>query len=97
MFFVSVSIDPETDTPALMKAQAEALRARPGWLFLTGKREDIDAIRYKLGERSRSSPSIATKSCSATTAPGMGARIGVRRPVAVRVFAAPDGPVAARR
>ena len=54
VFFVSVSIDPETDTPALMKAQADALRARPGWLFLTGKREDIDAIRYKLGERSRS-------------------------------------------
>jgi protein SCO1/2 len=54
VFFVSVSIDPETDTPALLKAQADALRARPGWLFLTGKREDIDAIRYKLGERSRS-------------------------------------------
>lgn len=54
VFFVSVSIDPETDTPALLKAQAEALRARPGWLFLTGKRADIDAIRYKLGERSRS-------------------------------------------
>lgn len=54
VFFVSVSIDPETDTPALLKAQADALRARPGWLFLTGTRENIDAIRYKLGERSRS-------------------------------------------
>ena len=27
--------------------------AGPGWLFLTGKPEDIHAIRYKLGERSR--------------------------------------------
>jgi len=54
VFFISVSIDPETDTPALLKAQADALRARPGWLFLTGKREHIDQIRYKLGERSRS-------------------------------------------
>lgn len=54
VFFVSLSIDPETDTPALLKAQADALRARPGWLFLTGKREDIDQVRYKLGERSRS-------------------------------------------
>jgi protein SCO1 len=54
IFFVSVSIDPETDTPARLKAQADALRAGPGWLFLTGKRAHIDEIRYKLGERSRS-------------------------------------------
>lgn len=54
IFFVSISIDPETDTPALLKAQADALKAGPGWLFLTGKPEHINQVRYKLGERSRS-------------------------------------------
>lgn len=54
IFFVSISIDPETDTPARLKAQADTLKAGPGWLFLTGQRPHIDQIRYKLGERSRS-------------------------------------------
>ena len=31
----------------------DAFGAGPGWLFLTGKPEDIHAIRYKLGDRSR--------------------------------------------
>lgn len=53
VYFVSVSIDPETDTPERMKQHAEAFDAKPGWLFLTGKKADIDVIRHKLGERSR--------------------------------------------
>ena len=53
IFFYSISIDPETDTPERLKQYAQTFRAGPGWLFLTGKREDIDAIRYKLGERSK--------------------------------------------
>lgn len=53
IFFYSISIDPETDTPDRLKGYANAFRAGPGWLFLTGKPEDIHAIRHKLGERSR--------------------------------------------
>lgn len=53
VFFVSVSIDPKTDTPARLNAHAKAFSAKPGWVFLTGAQEDIDLIRYKLGERSR--------------------------------------------
>lgn len=49
--FVSVSIDPETDTPAKLKEYSEAFSAGPGWLFLTGKPEDIAVIRHKLGDR----------------------------------------------
>lgn len=51
--FVSVSIDPEHDTPEKLKAHAEAFRVGPGWTFVTGAPEDIAQIRYKLGERSR--------------------------------------------
>src|SRR5262245_13028043 len=53
IFFYSISIDPETDTPERLKGYANAFRAGPGWLFLTGKPEEIHAIRHKLGERSR--------------------------------------------
>ena len=36
IFFYSISIDPETDTPARLKQYADAFGAGPGWLFLTG-------------------------------------------------------------
>jgi protein SCO1 len=49
VFFVSISIDPEHDTPAVLKAYAEKFQARPGWFFLTGKAADIDALSRKLG------------------------------------------------
>ena len=53
IFFYSISIDPETDTPEQLKQYAAAFGAGPGWLFLTGAPDDIRAIRYKLGERSK--------------------------------------------
>jgi len=39
---VSISIDPENDSPRVMHEYLKRYRARPGWDFLTGKREDID-------------------------------------------------------
>lgn len=41
---VSISIDPENDTPKVMKEYLKRYRARPGWDFLTGSRKDIDAV-----------------------------------------------------
>ena len=52
LFFISMSVDPENDTPERMKAFADAFDVGPGWLFLTGKVADIRAINYKLGDRS---------------------------------------------
>src|SRR5947209_16927042 len=49
LFFYSISIDPKHDSPAAMKAYAEKYHAGPGWLFLTGKTEDIELISKKLG------------------------------------------------
>ncbi len=53
IFFVSMTVDPERDTPERLKEFATAFDVGPGWLFLTGKPEDIRAINYKLGDRSR--------------------------------------------
>lgn len=38
---VSISIDPDNDTPAVMKEYLQRYNASVGWDFLTGKREDI--------------------------------------------------------
>jgi protein SCO1/2 len=50
IFFYSISIDPKRDTPPVLKAYAEKFGAGgPGWLFLTGKPEDIQLVTKKLG------------------------------------------------
>ena len=49
VFFYSISIDPENDTPEVLKAYAEKFHTGPGWLFLTGKKSEIDEISKKLG------------------------------------------------
>ena len=41
---VSISIDPENDTPKAMRDYLKRYRAKPGWDFLTGRREDIDKV-----------------------------------------------------
>ncbi|HJZ67052.1 MAG TPA: SCO family protein [Blastocatellia bacterium] len=57
IFFYSITIDPIQDTPAALKAYAEKYHAGPGWLFLTGKQQDIDLISKKLGLDSLPNPS----------------------------------------
>ena len=49
LFFYSISIDPQRDTPAVLKAYAEKFHVGPGWLFLTGKEDDIKLVAKKLG------------------------------------------------
>ena len=49
VFFVSISIDPENDTPEALKAYASKFNVGPGWTFLTGKQKDIDLLRARLG------------------------------------------------
>lgn len=41
---VSISIDPENDTPKVMKEYLKRYRAKPGWDFLSGSRKDIDRV-----------------------------------------------------
>lgn len=41
---VSISIDPENDTPAVLKDYLKRFQAKPGWDILTGSRKDIDRV-----------------------------------------------------
>jgi len=49
IFFYSITIDPKLDTPKVLKAYAQKYGVGPGWLFLTGKDEDIKLVTKKLG------------------------------------------------
>ena len=41
---VSISIDPDNDTPEVMRAYLQRYGAQPGWDILTGKRENVIAV-----------------------------------------------------
>ena len=49
---LSISVDPEKDTLKAIQEYAEKYNPKKGWLFLTGKKENVDAINRKLGNRS---------------------------------------------
>lgn len=48
--FLSISVDPLTDTPARLKTYAQGLGAKPGWHFLTGDREAVEQALNKFGQ-----------------------------------------------
>jgi protein SCO1 len=56
VFFYSITIDPEHDTPAVLKEYAEKYHVGPGWQFLTGSAADIDLLSKKLGLYSEPDP-----------------------------------------
>ena len=49
IFMNSITLKPEQDTPAALKAFAKMHGAGPGWNFLTGKPSDIELLRRNLG------------------------------------------------
>src|SRR6267154_2576236 len=49
IFFYSISIDPDHDTPEVLRAYMKQFHVGPGWTFLTGKKEDIIFLGRRLG------------------------------------------------
>ena len=49
VFFYSLTLDPDTDAPQVLQKYAQAIGAKPGWTFLTGKSGDLELLRRKLG------------------------------------------------
>ena len=47
--FISVSVDPLTDTPERLKAWGAKFKAGAGWTFVTGNKEEIDQLLRALG------------------------------------------------
>ena len=49
IFFYSITLSPEEDSPKDLKAFAKKHHVGPGWTFLTGKPDDILHLRKSLG------------------------------------------------
>lgn len=49
IFFYSITLKPEEDTPMALKHYAMMHKVGPGWLFLTGDPKDLELLRRKLG------------------------------------------------
>lgn len=47
---ISISVDPVNDTPAKLKEYAARFNAKPGWYFVTGPKENVDAVLKRLGQ-----------------------------------------------
>jgi len=47
--FISISVDPLTDTPERLKAWGAKFKAGPGWTFVTGDKQEIDRLLNALG------------------------------------------------
>jgi protein SCO1/2 len=46
---ISITVDPESDTPEVLKRYAAGVGAKPGWDFLTGDKQTVDQVLYKFG------------------------------------------------
>jgi protein SCO1/2 len=47
--FLSITVDPKRDTPQALKQYASHFAIQGGWYFLTGRQEDVDLVRRRLG------------------------------------------------
>jgi cytochrome oxidase Cu insertion factor (SCO1/SenC/PrrC family) len=60
--FISISVDPVTDTPERLKAWGAKFHAGAGWTFVTGGKEEIDnllnALGASVGRREDHSPTV---------------------------------------
>jgi cytochrome oxidase Cu insertion factor (SCO1/SenC/PrrC family) len=49
VYFISISVDPLTDTPERLKAWGSKFKAGTGWTFVTGNKPEIDTLLNALG------------------------------------------------
>lgn len=49
VFMYSLTLKPDQDSPDALKRYADMHGAGPGWSFLTGRKEDVELVRRKLG------------------------------------------------
>jgi cytochrome oxidase Cu insertion factor (SCO1/SenC/PrrC family) len=52
--FISISVDPATDTPERLKAWGAKFHAGDGWTFVTGNKPQVDELLRALGASSAS-------------------------------------------
>lgn len=56
VLMLSVTVDPETDTPDVLARYAQQHDVKAGWLFLSGSRAEIDKVRRRFGASDSDDP-----------------------------------------
>jgi protein SCO1 len=46
---ISITVDPNKDTPGVLSAYSRRFGTGPGWYFVTGRRQDIDLLKRHFG------------------------------------------------
>jgi protein SCO1/2 len=66
VFMYSLTVDPENDTPRVLRAFAAKHKVRPGWFFLSARLEDVQTLRGRLfaHDAAHSLGSAAVRDCS---------------------------------
>ena len=49
MWFYSLTLEPDKDSPEVLARYAKQFETGPGWLFLTGNPEELETLRQNLG------------------------------------------------
>jgi protein SCO1/2 len=49
VLMISVTVDPATDTPEVLKQYSKRYGTKPGWYFVTGSQKEVELIRRRLG------------------------------------------------
>ena len=44
VILITMTLDPARDVPQRMKKEASKFRAKPGWIYLTGKKQNVDQV-----------------------------------------------------
>ena len=52
LMLVSITVDPDNDTPPKLAAYARNAKAKPGWLLLTGSKDEVTRALKKIGQSS---------------------------------------------
>ena len=64
-FMYSLTLDPENDTPRVLRAFAEKHGVKPGWLFLSAKPDDVQLLRGRLFAHDAIHHGAVVRDCSA--------------------------------
>ncbi|WP_299949288.1 SCO family protein [Hyphomonas sp. BRH_c22] len=48
--FVSITVDPETDTPSVLREYRKRFKAGRGWLWLTGDAASVEKVSERMGQ-----------------------------------------------
>ena len=63
LHLISVTVDPENDTPAKLRSYSDTFNAQPGWTFVTGSRSQLEllwnAFSITAGNKLDHSPTVA--------------------------------------